>query len=60
MLAGKLGAAKNIFQIKSAAMRIPAISKIIVTRDRGALFSAVTVAPSAGAAGARWSAPGGG
>src|ERR1700674_5764051 len=59
MLAGRLGVAKNIFQIKSAMMTTPAMSKILATRERGALFSAGAAAPNAAGGGVRCSATGG-
>src|SRR5579864_1580874 len=59
MLAGRLGVAKNIFQMTSAAKMTPAMRKILATRERGALFSADGGAPDAG--GGVWcSAAGGG
>ena len=59
MLAGRLGVAKNIFQITSAATMIPATSNITATRDRGGLFSAAGGAPDMGGGEVRCSVAGG-
>jgi len=59
MLAGRLGVAKNIFQITNAANMTPTMRKILTTRERGALFSAGGVAPDVGGGGMRCSVTGG-
>src|SRR5450631_3828371 len=56
MLAGRFGVAKNISQIAMAATITPAISKIVLTRERGGLLS-TGGAPEAGG-GMRCSAAG--